>query len=150
VQHCGAAWRERALIHDGETAAVAPPTLDRQSSDAMIASILGDGAVDAIVLEAIWCLARGDARYTGELSELYREILRATRPTVQMSVVPDAPVPLTARELEVASLAAGGWTNKQIAARLGTSARTVGNQLQRVYDKLGIHDRAKLRAFFDD
>lgn len=56
--------------------------------------------------------------------------------------------PLTPRELEVARLAVWGLTNREIATRLGTSARTVGNQLQRVYDKLGIHDRGTLRERF--
>ena len=57
--------------------------------------------------------------------------------------------PLTLRELEVARLAIWGLTNRQIAEQLGTSGRTVGNQLQRVYDKLGIHDRRALRKHFD-
>jgi DNA-binding NarL/FixJ family response regulator len=53
-------------------------------------------------------------------------------------------VPLTARELEVARLASQGLTNRQIAQRLGTSSRTVSNQLQAAYSKLGIHHRKHL------
>jgi DNA-binding CsgD family transcriptional regulator len=56
---------------------------------------------------------------------------------------------LTAREHQVAALAAADMSNGEIAEHLGTSVRTVGNQLQRVYDKLGIHTRAQLRAVFD-
>jgi DNA-binding CsgD family transcriptional regulator len=51
---------------------------------------------------------------------------------------------LTAREHEVASMAAAGLTNRQIAGRLGVSVRTVGNQLQRVYEKLGVSSRLDL------
>lgn len=53
---------------------------------------------------------------------------------------------LSARELEVAGLAAAGMTSRVIAGRLFLSTRTVENHLQRVYGKLGITSRAKLGA----
>jgi DNA-binding CsgD family transcriptional regulator len=52
---------------------------------------------------------------------------------------------LTAQELEIAHLAAGGLTNRQIAERLYLSHRTVGAHLYRVFPKLGISSRAGLR-----
>jgi DNA-binding CsgD family transcriptional regulator len=55
------------------------------------------------------------------------------------------PDPLTAQERKVASLAAEGYTNKQIGERLCLSPRTVGFHLNRVYPKLGINSRAALR-----
>lgn len=55
-----------------------------------------------------------------------------------------APKYLTERELVVAKMAAQGRTNGEIALALGTSARTVGNQLQSVYEKLGVNSRAQL------
>ncbi len=58
--------------------------------------------------------------------------------------VPDEPVALTKREREVAVLAAGGITSKDIAGRLFVSVRTVDNHLGRVYDKLGVANRAEL------
>jgi DNA-binding CsgD family transcriptional regulator len=51
---------------------------------------------------------------------------------------------LTRRELEVAGLAASGASNKEIAARLYVSARTVENHLQSSYAKLGVTSRDKL------
>jgi DNA-binding CsgD family transcriptional regulator len=51
---------------------------------------------------------------------------------------------LTGREREVALLAAGGMTSREISQRLGVSARTVDNQLGRVYAKLGVAGRADL------
>jgi DNA-binding CsgD family transcriptional regulator len=52
---------------------------------------------------------------------------------------------LTAKEYEVAQMAARGLTNKQIGAQLFLSPRTVGTYLYRVYPKLGISTRAALR-----
>lgn len=52
--------------------------------------------------------------------------------------------PLTARELEVATAVAGGATNREVAAATGVSVRTVENQLQSTYRKLGITSRADL------
>lgn len=51
---------------------------------------------------------------------------------------------LTKREREVASLAAGGLTNREIAEELFVSIRTVGNHLQRAYSKLGVDGRESL------
>jgi len=51
---------------------------------------------------------------------------------------------LSAREREVAELAAQGMSNREIASRLYLSSRTVENHLQRVYDKLGVTGREGL------
>ncbi len=53
-------------------------------------------------------------------------------------------VPLTARERQVAALAADHHADADIAARLGISVRTVQTHLARAYDKLGISTRARL------
>jgi DNA-binding CsgD family transcriptional regulator len=60
----------------------------------------------------------------------------------------DRPVPsagLTARELEVARLAATGLSSADLATRLHLSVRTVDTHLGRVYLKLGVAGRAELR-----
>ena len=51
---------------------------------------------------------------------------------------------LTPREREIAVLAAGGLTSREIAERLVVSVRTVDNHLQRTYRKLGIAGREQL------
>ena len=51
---------------------------------------------------------------------------------------------LTQAERETALLAASGRANKEIAAHLGISVRTVENHLQHVYEKLGISARTDL------
>ncbi|MBV2357590.1 AAA family ATPase [Streptomyces sp. J2-1] len=52
---------------------------------------------------------------------------------------------LTHQEKEIAALAAGGLTNKQIGERLFLSHRTIGTHLYQIYPKLGITSRAALR-----
>jgi DNA-binding CsgD family transcriptional regulator len=56
---------------------------------------------------------------------------------------------LSARELEVASLAAAGLSNRAIADRLFVSVRTVETQLQHVYRKLGVSSRGDLSHVLD-
>ncbi|MFG1610283.1 LuxR C-terminal-related transcriptional regulator [Actinoplanes sp. NPDC049265] len=53
---------------------------------------------------------------------------------------------LTTRETEMAALAAGGGSNREIADRLVVSVRTVESHLGRVYRKLGVASRQELRA----
>jgi len=53
-------------------------------------------------------------------------------------------VTLTAREREIAHLAAGGMTSARIAATLHLSVRTVDNHLGSAYTKLGVTGRAEL------
>jgi DNA-binding CsgD family transcriptional regulator len=49
---------------------------------------------------------------------------------------------LTHQELEIATLAASGLTNKQIAERLYLSHRTVSSHLHKLFPKLGVTSRA--------
>jgi DNA-binding NarL/FixJ family response regulator len=56
---------------------------------------------------------------------------------------------LTERESEIATLAAKGLSNRDIASNLVVSIRTVENHLQRAYGKLGITTRAHLDLNLD-
>ncbi|HEX9550424.1 MAG TPA: helix-turn-helix transcriptional regulator, partial [Candidatus Limnocylindrales bacterium] len=51
---------------------------------------------------------------------------------------------LSASELRVASLVAEGRTNREIAAALFLSERTVAGHLSHIYAKLGIRSRTEL------
>ncbi|GAB2828563.1 LuxR family transcriptional regulator [Actinocorallia aurea] len=51
---------------------------------------------------------------------------------------------LTPQELQIVRLAASGLSNKDIAARLFLSPRTVGYHLYKAYPKLGVADRREL------
>jgi DNA-binding NarL/FixJ family response regulator len=56
----------------------------------------------------------------------------------------EATAPLTARQRDIAALAAAGMASKDIAARLLLSVRTVENHLQNAYARLGVTTRAEL------
>jgi DNA-binding CsgD family transcriptional regulator len=53
---------------------------------------------------------------------------------------------LSAREREVATLVAAGKRNRDVAAALFVSEKTVESHLARIYDKLGVRSRAALAA----
>ncbi|HEY2206213.1 MAG TPA: LuxR C-terminal-related transcriptional regulator [Pseudonocardia sp.] len=57
-----------------------------------------------------------------------------------------APVEISAREREVATLASAGLSNRQIAARLHVSVRTVEGHIYRACTRLGVTDRSALAA----
>jgi DNA-binding CsgD family transcriptional regulator/tetratricopeptide (TPR) repeat protein len=65
---------------------------------------------------------------------------------------PASPVDeLSAREREIAEMAATGVVRRQIAERLVISPRTVDSHLQRIYGKLGVTNREALaRVLFSD
>jgi len=54
---------------------------------------------------------------------------------------------LSRRELEVARLVAEGLTNREIAARLFVSERTVDGHLEHIREKLGVNSRAQVAAW---
>jgi DNA-binding NarL/FixJ family response regulator len=69
--------------------------------------------------------------------------LRATGERIRSSSTD--PNTLTAKEQQIAELAAQGLSNREIASRLFLSPRTVGAHLYRIFPKLGITARAQLR-----
>jgi DNA-binding CsgD family transcriptional regulator len=54
------------------------------------------------------------------------------------------PAELTCAEREVTALVLEGRTNEQIAKARGTSPSTVANQLQAIFEKLGVSGRPEL------
>ena len=54
---------------------------------------------------------------------------------------------LSAREVEVAALVAGGLTNREIAARLVISERTAGNHVAHILTKLGFTSRSQIAGW---
>lgn len=51
------------------------------------------------------------------------------------------PLKLTAREQEILKALNENRTDSQVAAKFHLSVHTVGNQLLKIYDKLGVHNR---------
>ena len=95
-------------------------------------------------------LAAGLLESGGHLRDA-RRVRAAVRAAVAFTEVTVWPAsgeeePLTAREREIAQLAAARVRSKEIAERLGLSVRTVDNHLGRVFRKLGIQGRDELFA----
>lgn len=59
----------------------------------------------------------------------------------------DTAVGLTSRESEVVRLVAAGYTNKDVAGRLGVSVKTVETHKANAMQKLGLHSRIELVRF---
>ncbi len=101
------------------------------------------------------------AKRRGEAREQLRSALAAfhelgTRPwadraRAELAATGDPALPpldvldLTPQEAQVVRLAAQGLSNREIAARLRLSPRTVGSHLYRAYPKLGVSSRGQLR-----
>ncbi len=56
---------------------------------------------------------------------------------------------LTPQEQVIAGLVCAGHSNRQIAAKLVLSPKTVGYHLANVYAKLGVHSRLQLAQALD-
>jgi DNA-binding CsgD family transcriptional regulator len=82
-------------------------------------------------------------------SERAREELRASGETIRHHA-PDRRDELSPQEMQIAQLAAEGLSNRQIAARLFVSHRTVGSHLYKIFPKLGISSRGELAAVLHD
>ena len=79
----------------------------------------------------------------GAWAERARGELRASGETARKRS-PTAVDQLTPQELQIARLVAEGATNKEVAARLFLSPRTIDYHLRKVFTKLGITSRAEL------
>jgi DNA-binding CsgD family transcriptional regulator/tetratricopeptide (TPR) repeat protein len=82
-------------------------------------------------------------------AERARRELLATGETVRKRTV-ETLDELTPQEVQVASLAAGGQTNREIGAQLFLSPRTVEWHLSKVFSKLGIASRMELSSALSD
>jgi DNA-binding CsgD family transcriptional regulator len=72
---------------------------------------------------------------------------RARGELARVKVGPQSSTALSAAEQRVAELAASGMTNREVAAAMLISPKTVETNLARVYRKLGIRSRAELGRF---
>lgn len=98
----------------------------------------------------------GDRAEALELTGRYAPMARTygmTSWAIRLESLVPAPAsaagPLSARELEVAGLVAGGLSNKAIAAALCISPRTAQNHVQHILMKLGVSNRTQVAAWFD-
>jgi HD-GYP domain-containing protein (c-di-GMP phosphodiesterase class II) len=100
----------------------------------------------ALSLDAAASELGAEAR-AGRLDAACVEAVLAASGVVFERVRPPLPAGLTEREAEVLGLIARGLTNKQVAERLGSAPKTVGNQVQAAYAKIGVSTRAAAALF---
>jgi ATP/maltotriose-dependent transcriptional regulator MalT len=90
-----------------------------------------------------------DELHTPAWCDRARQELRAAGETSRKRQ-PEAWDELSAQELQIATLAAAGLSNREIGQRLYISHRTVANHLYRIFPKLGVTMRAQLASVLPD
>jgi DNA-binding CsgD family transcriptional regulator len=80
---------------------------------------------------------------------IFKNVRQAAGVRSQTSLSLRTPLALTPRQSEIAELAARGASDRDIAAQLGISHRTVANHLATVLDQLGIRSRRQLAGRLD-
>ena len=118
--------------------------LDEYVYDALAAGasgfLLKDVAAEDL-LSAVRVVAAGEAMLAPSVTRrLIAEVGRLRPSPVRSSADLDR---LTARELEILSMVAGGLSNAEIAARLTISDETVKTHVSRILVKLGLRDRTQ-------
>lgn len=131
-----------------------------------------NGSLTKLGLPSAMALARGFRRYVLDLEQQGclglecptapaipfpaqgLKVLRLSLNTTALSLALTASSPLlerlSPRERVVVDLALVGLSDKEIAARLGRSRHTIGNQLRRAYARLGVNSRVELSAKLSD
>ncbi len=100
--------------------------------------LLKDAEPDAL-LDGIRAVARGESPLDPRAAR--RLLVRASRSGEQAPAVEASA--LSPREAEVLRLVVEGLLNKQIAARLGITERTVKAHLTSAYQRIGVADRTQ-------
>jgi DNA-binding NarL/FixJ family response regulator len=104
--------------------------------------LLKDAGREQLV-QGVYAVARGDALIAPSITRrlIQHFVARSPHPT------PDEVAELTARELEVTRLIAGGCSNAEIANALTISETTVKTHVARVLAKLRLRDRVQIAVF---
>jgi DNA-binding NarL/FixJ family response regulator len=137
----------RKLVADGSQARVIVLTtfdLDEYVHAAIRAGASGfllKDVTPAKLVEAIGVVAQGDALLAPSVTRRLLERFAATLPVGDQSS--DALAELTAREIEVLRLLAGGLSNAEIATELVVTEATVKTHISSVLRKLGLRDRVQ-------
>jgi DNA-binding NarL/FixJ family response regulator len=127
--------------------------LSAHSDDAYIDRVIAVGAAGflikqtsaQILAKAIHEVMAGNAFYSPQVSKRLREHYQ--KPDKIGGLMIKKATGLTSRELEVIQLVAEGQANKQVAAVLNISIKTVEKHRQHLMDKLNIHDTAGLTRY---
>jgi DNA-binding NarL/FixJ family response regulator len=101
------------------------------------------GADKEQVLRTIQAVAQGESLFGPEIAKRLGDYFRRLEvsPLSRPELAPFSE--LTDREREVLELVARGSNNRQIAAELHISIKTVGNHISNIFNKLQVEDRAQ-------
>lgn len=126
--------------------------LSAHADEEYVQRALEVGAVGYVLKQAPLCELAHAIRHArrGEvyLSPSLNGSASGSDPAARSGTTPRAPPPrLTVREAEVLQLVAEGKANKESAAELGISVKTVEKHRQSLMNKLDIHDVAGLTRF---
>ncbi|MDE7326253.1 MAG: response regulator transcription factor [Lachnospiraceae bacterium] len=105
--------------------------------------LLKDSGKDAI-LGAIGQIMGGQNVIDARVMQRLAVLVNGRGQTALDTGTPDFLADMTRREKEICTLLSRGLTNRQISETLFISEGTVKNYISSIYDKTGIHDRAKL------
>jgi DNA-binding NarL/FixJ family response regulator len=127
--------------------------LSAHSDDAYVDRVIAVGAVGflikqtsaQILAQAIHEIMTGNAFYSPQISKRLRDHYQKAEKAGGLMI--KKATGLTSRELEVIQLVAEGQANKQVAAGLNISIKTVEKHRQHLMDKLNIHDTAGLTRY---
>ncbi|MBL9208929.1 MAG: response regulator transcription factor [Opitutaceae bacterium] len=114
-------------------------------SKAGVAGFLEKQSSAEVLTKAIVTVAAGGTYFSPSIAKRLRE---RQQHDLARDGVPKVGGPhLTSREIEVLQLVAEGQANKQVAATLGISIKTVEKHRQHLMDKLNIHETAGLTRY---
>ena len=111
------------------------PALSPAQAAAELRATVASGALGRREVDAVLAAAGG------------RAVLAAAGGRPAPTGRPEHPGGLTDREVEVLGLIARGRANKQVAAALGISPKTVGRHVEHIYAKAGVRTRAGATLF---
>lgn len=81
------------------------------------------------------------------VADLVHALAAAERGTMKPAIQAPRAFALTARELEIVSAVAAGYSNKEMAEKFGVAEDTVKHHLTSIFDKTGVSNRLELALF---
>jgi DNA-binding NarL/FixJ family response regulator len=114
-------------------------------NEAGVAGFLEKQTSAEILTKAIHEVVKGKRFFSPAIAKRLRD--SQAKPRDRDGLLKPNGTRLTSRETEVLQLVAEGSANKQVAAELGISIKTVEKHRQHLMDKLNIHDTAGLTRY---
>ncbi|MCV7178362.1 LuxR C-terminal-related transcriptional regulator [Mycolicibacterium sphagni] len=133
--------RHAAAVADSDAGALDAVSIDFEEAGVLLSA--ADAAAQAAGIHEQRNARRREIESVTRAMRLAALCGGASSPAIRAAA---RPLPVTARELEVAELVAAGSSNREIAERLSVSVRTVEGHVYRACLKLGVSDRDGLAA----